>query len=61
MTRVKVNFRDTTPDEELSGIRTIKFLSSKEIKFVYMSMVGDGLTSKTWKIEQISYIEVGNG
>lgn len=61
MTRIIVRFHDDTPDRELNGVRIIEFTKHKKVKVVHVDPAGNGLTSRTWKIEQISYIEVGNG
>lgn len=61
MTRIRVRFHDDTPDQELDGVRTIEFVKQKKVKVVHVDPDGNGLTSRTWKLEQISYIEVGNG
>ena len=55
-----IRFHDDTPDQELKGVRDVA-ISRGKIKITHLDPNGRGLTSRTWKIEQMVYIEVGDG
>ena len=61
MTKIIVRFHDDTPDRELNGVRTVEFIKHKKVKVTHIDPSGNGITSCTWKIEQILYIEVRDG
>lgn len=59
MIRARVAFRNDRPDENLVGVRKVKFLPNGDSQWTFLDPKNPGLKRWTFKVDEIAYIQMG--